>query len=385
MTGSGTLADPYVIWDVNDLQDVELDLTAYYELGGDIDASATSGWNAGAGFLPIGQIGGFTGHFDGKGYAISSLFINRPAADYVGLFSYIEGGTVQNVSLVNAVITGKLWVGTLVGLLEDGVIDNCSSSGSVVAIWGGGLVGLSYKFGATAPTITNSHSTSTVTSAGGANSRVAGFIYDAEDTTITSCYATGNAVNTGSGGGGPATPFMAAGFAVWLINCIVSECYATGDALTAVEPFREAAGFAAEMNGGAISNCYARGKATGGGAAGFLCYGDFLSIGAIDDAYSTGLVTQIGGATDGGFCLSRGATVIQNCFWDTETSGQATSDGGTGKTTAQMKIESTFTDAGWDFTTPIWYISAGTNNGYPAFEEIIVSPTVTTDPATGVT
>ncbi|GAH79562.1 unnamed protein product [marine sediment metagenome] len=47
-----------------------------------------------------------------------------------------------------------------------------------------------------------------------------------------------------------------------------------------------------------------------------------------------------------------------------------------------MKTESTFTDAGWDFTTPIWYIGAAFNNGYPAFEGVVL-PTVTTDPATG--
>ena len=55
MTGSGTLLDPYVIYDVNDLQAMENDLAAYYELGQDIDASATVGWNGGLGFKPIGQ------------------------------------------------------------------------------------------------------------------------------------------------------------------------------------------------------------------------------------------------------------------------------------------------------------------------------------------
>jgi hypothetical protein len=38
------------------------------------------------------------------------------------------------------------------------------------------------------------------------------------------------------------------------------------------------------------------------------------------------------------------------CFWDTQTSGQETSAGGTGKTTAQMMTLSTFTSADWDFS-----------------------------------
>jgi len=41
MTGSGTQTNPYVIWDVNDLQAMDNDLTAYYELGQDIDTSVS--------------------------------------------------------------------------------------------------------------------------------------------------------------------------------------------------------------------------------------------------------------------------------------------------------------------------------------------------------
>jgi len=42
---------------------------------------------------------------------------------------------------------------------------------------------------------------------------------------------------------------------------------------------------------------------------------------------------------------------VRNSFWDIETSGQATSDGGTGKTTAQMKNITTFSGAGWNIIT----------------------------------
>jgi len=42
-------------------------------------------------------------------------------------------------------------------------------------------------------------------------------------------------------------------------------------------------------------------------------------------------------------------------YWNTETSGQSSSAGGTGLTTAQMKQQATF--SGWDFTTtPAWNI-----------------------------
>jgi hypothetical protein len=59
-------------------------------------------------------------------------------------------------------------------------------------------------------------------------------------------------------------------------------------------------------------------------------------------------------------------------FWDVNTSGQASSAGGTGLTTVEMQTRSTFTDAGRDFvgevnngTEDIWEICEGTN--YPKF------------------
>jgi len=61
---------------------------------------------------------------------------------------------------------------------------------------------------------------------------------------------------------------------------------------------------------------------------------------------------------------------VTACFWDTQTSGQIISAGGTGKTTAEMQTAKTFLDAGWDFvgetksgTEDIWWILEG--NDYP--------------------
>ena len=53
---------------------------------------------------------------------------------------------------------------------------------------------------------------------------------------------------------------------------------------------------------------------------------------------------------------------VTGCFWDTQTSGQATSAGGTGKTTAEMQTASTFLPAGWDLVN-IWGIEE--NQTYP--------------------
>lgn len=145
MTGSGTPESPYIITTVDELQSINDDLTAYYELGNDIDASATSGWNAGAGFEPIGTNSDkFTGSFDGNKCVISNLSINRPEEDGVGLFGVCGGGSVvKRVGIESANIIGGRYVGALVGHCAGDVDINESYSTGFVAgdSYVGGLVG----------------------------------------------------------------------------------------------------------------------------------------------------------------------------------------------------------------------------------------------------
>jgi hypothetical protein len=63
----------------------------------------------------------------------------------------------------------------------------------------------------------------------------------------------------------------------------------------------------------------------------------------VSNSYSSGNVTGGGGLVG----LLYGGTV-NNSFWDIETSGQATSGGGTGKSTTEMKDITTFSGATWD-------------------------------------
>ena len=108
-----------------------------------------------------------------------------------------------------------------------------------------------------------------------------------------------------------------------------------------------------------VSGCYARGSVTGGTYVGGLI--GQIEQGRAYKSYSTGSVSgnqYVGGLT--GYIRVLGSAT--HCFWDTQSSGQTTSAGGTGKTTAEMQTKSTFTDAGWDFNT-IWEICPGMN--YP--------------------
>ena len=76
--------------------------------------------------------------------------------------------------------------------------------------------------------------------------------------------------------------------------------------------------------------------------------------GSITMSYSTGTVTGYGAG--GGLLGGHDEGYIMSSFWDIQTSGQTNSAGGTGKTTAEMKQQSTF--EGWDFIN-VWDIGEG--------------------------
>ena len=116
--------------------DMDERLGAHYRLINDIDAASTREWGD-SGFTPIG--GDFTGVFDGGGMVVSSLFINRDISDddnRAGLFAGVNGGTVANVGLAQAQVTGRTNVGALIGVL--------SGDGRVIGVrvLGGLVVGI---------------------------------------------------------------------------------------------------------------------------------------------------------------------------------------------------------------------------------------------------
>jgi len=389
MTGSGTAEDPYVVTTVDDLQAMENDLSAYYELGGNIDASATSGWNGGAGFVPISD---FTGQLDGKGHAITSLFIDRTSTTKQALFGQISGSAVlTDVSLSLVDITSDAsYTAALVGYISGTscTITDCDATGTVTCTgtsgsYTGGLIG--YMEGGT---VSGCYSTCTVVAA---ESYAGGLVAYAETGDFDDCYATGDITITG------ATKDLGGGFIGKIDGGTIDTCFATGDVSVGDD---YAGGFIAYMNGVVINQCYATGSvvAVGNYAGGFIgrgadtsatnCYargavsgdayvGGFVGNNSANDlskCYATGAVT--GNDDVGGFAGNAISedTYITNCFWDTETSGTEISDGATGKTTTQMQTESTFTNAGWDFST-IWSISTGY---YPVLGGVASTPTVTT-------
>jgi hypothetical protein len=109
---------------------------------------------------------------------------------------------------------------------------------------------------------------------------------------------------------------------------------------------------------GEISNCYSKGDVVGNRYAGGLLGSNGRTN--VTKCYSVGHVAA--SANAGGLIGTSSSGTIAKSFWDVNTSGQATSAGGTGKTTVQMKTKTTFTSVAWDFNS-IWTICEGTN--YP--------------------
>ncbi len=343
--GSGTEADPYQITNVTELQNMNLYLDAHYIIMNDIDASETRTWNAGAGFVPVGGYyyqTSFKGYLDGQNFTISDLYINVPTdTDPVGLFrsSYdplLTYSNLKNIILENIDYHVGGFAGALTGI-NNRSISNCHSSGTIIAtITGvnpmGGDIGLGGLVGVNNWDMMNCSSSCDVT---GINT-VGGLIGtnnspDAEDFGMMKCYSTGN----------------------------VSGEYEVG-------------GFAGKIIGGNVYNCYSTGDVynSSGKSGGFVGYVGSSYYIDIYRCYSNGYV--YGNTDTGGFSGSQinYNVNIFSSYWDTETSHQSTSTGGTGKTTAEMQTQSTYSE--WDFAgesyygdEDIWSINPLLNGGYP--------------------
>ncbi len=306
--GDGTSGNPYQIASLDNLYWISQNSAEwgkYFIQTVDIDASATSTWTGGAGFPPIGNSTiPFSGSYNGNGKIISGLFINNSVDQWVGLFGYISGASASVASL---------------GLTSM----NISASRSGVD-YIGGIAGALYG-----GPLTNCYTTGSISSATGTDVIIGGLVgYYASAGTISKCYSKANVtINATSYAGG-------------LI----------GSAFT-----------------GSIADCYATGNVTvvGGGGANDRI-GGLIGTNSINisNCYSSGSVNATNGNVGGLIGINSGT--VTNCFWDTQTSGQATSAAGTGKTTAEMKTQTTFTGASWDFTT-IWEM-IGTN--YPRLQSI---------------
>ncbi|MFA6015014.1 MAG: YDG domain-containing protein, partial [Gallionellaceae bacterium] len=177
-----------------DLQGLSGNLTGNFALGADIVATATSAWNAGTGFTPIGTASTpFTGTFLGLGHSISNLTISRSSTNDIGLFGYTSStAVIRDVGLTNANMTGSIGTGTLVGSNAGSISASFATGAANGVFYVGGLVGKNLNPG----TISNSYANVTATGTSHVGG-LAGINY----ATITNSYAAGAVTGTTNAGG----------------------------------------------------------------------------------------------------------------------------------------------------------------------------------------
>ncbi len=221
----GTEIDYKLVSTAAELQNINNDLSGNYMLANDIDMNDAS-------FTPIGKFDfsdpsaiGYSGKFDGLNYKISNMVINGdPNLEGVGLFGYVQNGTVENVGRVGGSTTGRTAVGSIVGRNDGGTIRNVYNTGTVTGTlddkWSGGtggIVGHNVK-----GTIKNVYNTGDVTTQNRAGGGIVGRL---EAGTLENAYNTGkvtaNNQNNSMGGAG--------GIIGWFdYNVTIKNVYNTG-------------------------------------------------------------------------------------------------------------------------------------------------------------
>ena len=289
-------------------------------------------WTTGSGWLPIRA--GFHGTFDGNGYTLSGLMIDR--ASNVGLFSYISEAVIRRIGLLDMDVRGTDKVGGLVGD-NNGTISNSYSSGIVRATNEvGGLVGRG-----SGGTISNSYSSSSVHG----NRYVGGLVGGDAHGAIHNSYNSGSVRAAHEVGG----------LVGQTLSGMISSSYNSG---SVVGNHRWTGGLVGTNRGGTIRNSYNSGSVHGmnevGGLVGW-------NNGTVSNSYSSSLAsgyhTRVGGLVGW-----NGGGTVTDSYWDIVASRLLTSYGGTSQTTTALQgptrptgIYLAWSSLVWDFGTAIQY------------------------------
>ena len=346
--GTGSANNPFVIVTTGELQLVRSFPDCDYALGANIDLN-------GVAFAPIPK---FTHTFDGANFTISNWsYTEAGSATSVGFFAEMDG-TVKNLIIANATVVGTE-AGSYNGIVAgfgSGLLDHIVVSGSVTSldnqnnstlgtggIIGGGDAGLTLRFCSNQATVDAGSN-----NAGGGLLGSTNFEADISDSnsigevsgssagglvgvlaigTVVRSFATGTI--TGSGG---------------LAGGLIAEGFYDGDATTNI-----------------ITDSYSSADVTGGGYGGGLVGGAIGSL-TCNTSYANGSVRS-GGFVGGlvGRIFDVPDSVDNDCYWDVDTTGQATTSGGLGtvESDSAMLLQATY--VGFDFTN-VWKIGP---DGYP--------------------
>lgn len=333
--GSGTYDDPYLIETAENLaylaekvnegyqaQGMAVFRYTYFLMTDDLDLNNIN-------WTPIGNVNMnmqgyyFAGIFDGWYHNIDHLKI-QSSADVCGLFAGLGGewcgiigdddyGQIKHLSVTNGNITttGTGAAGIVGGVSEDGLVLQCSFSGTISVNNGGSYCG-----------------------AGGVVAAAMGHARIEQCSFAGSINATNNGGFTAAAGAGGIV-------GIAMDNTIVKQCYNTGAITTQAFLLNVAAGIVGatlEENSVQINSCYNIGTLNGNTKGGIF-----------------GMVSPIN-PTKGEASIE-----VSNCFYLNTCGG--TTNYGTSKTSAEMQTEEFKNTLDGYFHA--FVMDNGTNNGYP--------------------
>jgi hypothetical protein len=256
-------------------------------------------------WTPIGQeYSAFTGAFDGDGYTLANLKINKPDKKEVGLFGAVgAAGQLISISLVSGSVSGDERVGGLCGM-NAGSIVKCSNAASVSSSHdAGGICGWG---------------TGTTQSQRGI---------------INACYNTGVISGTG----------YVAGICGY--QGTITACYNKGS----ISGDRYVGGICGNSFERLVTACYNKGVVSGNQQVGGIC-----GLGSvIHESYNTGSVW--GEQHVGGICGHGISGLPTQCYWYDDPDDDATS--GIGNNTGYIILKFGL------FQWPSWGIGDGSGDG----------------------
>ncbi|MBN1765596.1 MAG: hypothetical protein JW860_10090 [Sedimentisphaerales bacterium] len=350
--------------------------------------SLVSGSTNGEEELPVGA-GGIAGCNSGTIMNCHTLSNVTGACYAGGLVGLNKSGEIYN-SYATGNITGNVnYFGGLVGY-NMGIIDSCYATGNVDGGYNaGGLVGLVYCWDGDA-IISNCYATGGVSWGDHIGGLIGEIICVQGKAYISNCSAKGNV-----------SGYSCVGGQVGSVLCgkddvVISNCYAIGDVSWGDYIGGLIGEIICDQGEAYITSCFAKGDVSGysfvGGQVGSVvcgeddvtisnCYatgdvswGDYIGglIGDIWSYHSNAYVTNCyaKGRVSGDYYVGglvgrnyENAGNISFCYWDVQTSGQTTSDGGKGLTTEQMMSGDTYFIWGVCGNEGLWTIDDG--NDYP--------------------
>lgn len=354
------------IYTASDLDSIRNDLDGNYILMSDIDLNSWGNWTPiGTGWSGVG----FTGTFDGNGYAIKHMVIDDNSVikdynggyQYAGLFATLKGATVKNIRYITGSISCEdspcLYAGAVAGCSYGSTISRCAS-----------YVSISYKYGEPDGNVVLGTSGIAFHCGG-----IVGHIQSDSShkcTTISEC--ENHAMISGISGSAPMHIGGIVGYA-FTGEVIISDCYNIASLQVDTDNNSSDVGgilgiSLADIN---ISNCYNIGTD-------FKC-----KVGKKDGINSYSNVGGIAGSVAG----TKGATTIKNCYYVDEcqrTAGYVTSNWDYTVISANMcntsALQKQSTYSGFDFNT-VWQMGSGSNI-YPVLRWRTESTTTSTGTTT---